>query len=54
MEGEIGGLTARVWESRNVSRVSMGKVERKNRLENPGIDGRTILKWICRKSNGVT
>jgi hypothetical protein len=34
------GHVARVWENRNVYRVSMGK---------PGIHGKIILKWIFEK-----
>jgi hypothetical protein len=27
----------------------VGKPERKNHFENPGVDGRIILRWIFRK-----
>jgi len=27
----------------------VGKPEGKNHLEGPGVDGRIILKWICKK-----
>jgi hypothetical protein len=30
----------------------VGKSEGKSHLENPGIDGRLILKWISRKWDG--
>jgi hypothetical protein len=33
-------------ENINVHRVSVGKTEKRNHLENPGIDGRIILKWV--------
>jgi len=36
-------------ESRGVCRVFVGKPEGKNHLENPGVDGRIIFRWIFRK-----
>ena len=37
-------------ESRDVYRVLVGKFEgKKNHLEDPGVDGRIILRWIIRK-----
>jgi hypothetical protein len=38
-------------ESRGVHRVLVGKPEGKNHLEDPGLDGRIILRWIFRKCN---
>jgi hypothetical protein len=35
-------------ESRGVYRVFVGKPEGKSHLEDPGIDGRIILRWIFR------
>jgi hypothetical protein len=32
-----------------VYRVLVGKPEGKNHLEDPGVDGRIILRWIFRK-----
>jgi hypothetical protein len=29
--------------------VYVGKPEGNNHLEDPGVDGRIILRWICRK-----
>ena len=36
-------------ERRGVYRVLVGKYEGKSHLEDPGVDGRVILKWIFRK-----
>jgi hypothetical protein len=36
-------------ERRSVYRVLVGKLEGKNQLEDPGVDGRIILRWIFRK-----
>ena len=40
---------ARKGERRGVYRVLVGKPEGKNHLEDPGVDGRIILRWIFRK-----
>jgi len=36
-------------ESRGVYRVLMGSTEEKRLLEDPGIDGGIIIRWIFRK-----
>jgi hypothetical protein len=41
-------------EKRGVYRVLVGKAEGKNRLGDPGVDGRIILRWIFRKWCGGT
>jgi len=43
------GHVACMGESRGVYRVLVGKTEGKNHLEDPGIEGRIILRWIFRK-----
>jgi hypothetical protein len=35
-------------ESRGAYRVLVGKSEGRNHLEDPGVNGRIILKWILR------
>ena len=35
-------------ERRGVYRVLVWKPERKNHLEEPGVDGKIILRWIFR------
>jgi len=37
---------------RGVYRVLVGKPERKNHLEDPGVDERIILRWIFRTWEG--
>jgi len=36
-------------ERRGLNGVLVGKPEGKNHLEDPGVDGRIILRWIFRK-----
>ena len=36
-------------ESRGVYRVLVGKPEERDHLGDPGVDERTILRWIFRK-----
>ena len=43
------GNVACIEERRGVHRVLLGKHEEKNHLEDPGVDGRIILRWIFRK-----
>jgi hypothetical protein len=39
-------------EGRGAYRILVGRPEGRNHLEDPGIDGRIILKWIFRKWDG--
>jgi hypothetical protein len=43
------GNIARMGETRNAYNILVGKSEGKNHLENLGVDGRIILKWILNK-----
>jgi PAS domain-containing protein len=43
--GHVAGMGQR----RGIYRVLVGKPEGKNHLEDPGVDGRIILRWIFRK-----
>jgi hypothetical protein len=46
------GHVARMGEGRNVYRVKVGKLERKDHLEDQGIDGRLGLTWTLRRLVG--
>jgi hypothetical protein len=46
------GHRACMGERRAVYRVLVGKPEERDYLENPGIDGSVILRWIFRKYDG--
>jgi hypothetical protein len=45
----MGGACSTYGKRRGVYKVLVGKTDGKNHLEDPGIDGRIILKWIFRK-----
>ena len=42
------GYVARMEEKRGIYRVVVGKCEGNNHLEDPGLDGRIILRWMFR------
>jgi hypothetical protein len=44
----LAGHVARVGKSRSVYSVLVGKPYGKRHLEDPGIDGRIILRWTFR------
>ena len=44
---------ARMGEGRVVHRILVGKPEGKRPLGRPNVDGRTLLRWIFRKWEGV-
>jgi hypothetical protein len=39
-------------EERGAYRILVGRPEGRNRLEDPGVDGSIILKWIFKKWDG--
>jgi len=43
------GHVTRMGERRGVYRLLVGKPEERDHLEDPGVDGRTLLKWIFKK-----
>jgi hypothetical protein len=43
------GHVARMEQRRGAYRIFVGKPGGRNHLEDPGIDGRIILKWICER-----
>ena len=46
---EMGGHVACMGERRVVYRVLVGNLREGNRLEEAGVDGRIILRWIFRR-----
>jgi hypothetical protein len=43
------GHVARMGEGRDAYRVLVGRPEGRSHLEDPGVDGRIILKWMFKK-----
>ena len=50
---EMVGHIARIGESRGVYRVWWGNLREREHLEDPGVDGRIILRWIFRRGIGM-
>ena len=46
---EMGIACSTYGERRGTYRVLMGKPEGRNHLEDPGLNGKMILKWILRE-----
>jgi hypothetical protein len=46
------GHAAYMGEMKAIYRVMVGNVREKDNSEDPGFDGRIILRWIFRKWNG--
>jgi hypothetical protein len=44
---------ARMREGRGAYRILVGRLEGRNHLEDPGVDGRIILKWIRKWDGGM-
>jgi hypothetical protein len=46
------GHVTRIGARRGAYRVLVGRHEGRNRLENPGVDGKIILKWLFEMLDG--
>ena len=46
------GHVARMGDSRGACSMLLGRLKGRGHLEDPGIDGRSTLKWIFKKSDG--
>ena len=51
-KNEMGGACLTYGGEQRGIQVLVGKPEGKSHLEDPGVDGRSILRWILRKWNG--
>jgi hypothetical protein len=46
------GPVARVWERRGTFKILVGNWKERGHLEDPGVDGRIVLKWILNSFGG--
>jgi hypothetical protein len=51
-EDNISEVFGIYWENKNEYRVSVGRPERKNQLQDPGIDDRIIFNLFMKKCDG--
>jgi hypothetical protein len=51
-KNEVGGACNTDEGGRGAYRILVGRPEGRNHFEDPGIDGRIILKWIFKKWDG--
>ena len=52
-ENELGGACSMFWGTGEVyTKFWWGNLSERDHLENPGLDGSTILKWIFRNWDG--
>jgi hypothetical protein len=49
----MGWTCSTYGERSNLYRVLVGKPQEKDHLEDPGVDGWIILKWIFKKRDGA-
>jgi hypothetical protein len=48
-KNEMGGECSAYGDKISANRVSVGNLRERDHLGDPGVGGRIILRWICRK-----